>query len=135
MTASYTDAQRREYLLMIDRVGAAWLGVFGDDTEFYSANYWDLLTRLWRAGEPVRKTDALGFLTAVKSAHTAGKYMERAIERGFVVETDNPEDARSRLVALSPDMRARLDGFFDTAVDEIGVTHANLAKLSDNRND
>ena len=60
MTAGYTDAQRREYLLMIDRVGAAWLGVFGDDTEFYSANYWDLLTRLWRAGEPVRKTDALG---------------------------------------------------------------------------
>ena len=131
MTAGYTDAQRREYLLMIDRVGAAWLGVFGDDTEFYSANYWDLLTRLWRAGEPARKTDALGFLTAVKSAHTAGKYMERAIERGFVVETDNPEDARSRLVALSADMRARLDGFFDAAVDEIGTTHANLAKLVD----
>ncbi len=131
MTASYTDAQRREYLLMIDRVGAAWLGVFGDDTEFYSANYWDLLTRLWRAGQPVRKTDALGFLTAVKSPHTAGKYLERAIERGFVVETDNPADARSRLVALSADMRARLDGFFDTAVDEIGVTHGNLANMVD----
>ncbi len=131
MAADYNDAQRREYLLMIDRVGAAWLGVFGDDTEFYSANYWDLLTRLWRAAQPVRKTDALGFLTAVKSAHTAGKYMERAIERGFVVETENPEDARSRLVALSPDMHARLDSFFDTAVDEIGVTHANLAKLVD----
>ena len=131
MTASYTDAQRREYLLMIDRVGAAWLGVFGDDTEFYSANYWDLLTRLWRAGQPVRKTDALGFLTAVKSPHTAGKYLERAIERGFVVETDNPADARSRLVALSADMRARLDGFFDTAVDEIGATHGNLANMVD----
>jgi hypothetical protein len=131
MTATYNDAQRREYLLMIDRVGGAWLRVFGDDTEFYSANYWDLLTGLWRAAEPVRKTDALGFLTAVKSAHTAGKYLERAIERGFVVETDNPEDARSRLVALSVDMRARLDGFFDAAVDEIAVTHAHLARLVD----
>lgn len=131
MTAGYTDAQRREYLLMIDRVGGAWLRVFGDDTEFYSANYWDLLTRLWRAAEPVRKTDALGFLTAVKSAHTAGKYLERAIERGFVVETENPEDARSRLVGLSAGMRARLDGFFDTAVDEIGVTHTTLANLGD----
>jgi hypothetical protein len=131
MTATYTDAQRREYLLMIDRVGGAWLRVFGDDTEFYSANYWDLLTGLWRAAQPVRKTDALGFLTAVKSAHTAGKYLERAIERGFVVETDNPEDARSRLVALSVDMRARLDGFFDAAVDEIAVTHAHLARLVD----
>ena len=133
MTAGYNDAQRREYLLMIDRVGAAWLRVFGDDTEFYSANYWDLLTRLWRAAKPVRKTDALGFLTAVRSAHTAGKYLERAIERGFVVETENPEDARSRLVSLSPDMRARLDGFFDTAVDQIGATHATLTQLVDDR--
>ncbi len=131
MTKGYNDAQRREYLHMIDRVGGAWLGVFGDDTEFYSASYWDLLTRLWRSTAPVRKTDALEFMTAVKSAHTAGKYLERAIERGFVVETDNPEDARSRLVALSPGMRARLDGFFDTAVDEIGQTNANLAQLSD----
>ncbi len=131
MTADYNDAQRREYLYMIDRIGAAWLRVFGDDTEFYSANYWDLLTRLWRSERPVRKTDALGFMTAVKSGHTAGKYLERAIERGFVTETGNPEDARSRLVGLSPDMRARLDSFLDTAVDEVGQTHGNLAKLLD----
>ena len=52
-----------------------------------------------RSGEPVRKTDALQFFTAVKSAHTAGKYLERAIERGFIVESENPADARSRLVA------------------------------------
>ena len=131
MTPSYNDAQRREYLHMIDRVGGAWLRVIGDDTEFYSANYWDLLTRLWRSERPVRKTDALGFMTAVKSGHTAGKYLERAIERGFVTETGNPEDARSRLVGLSSDMRARLDGFLDTAVDEVGQTHGNLAKLLD----
>ncbi|MDH3738311.1 MAG: winged helix DNA-binding protein [Alphaproteobacteria bacterium] len=131
MTTEYNDAQRREYLHMIDRVGGAWLRVFGDDTEFYSANYWDLLTRLWRSAQPVRKTDALGFMTAVKSSHTAGKYMERAIERGYVVETENPEDARSRLVSLSSDMRQRLDGFFDTAVDEIGHTHTNLTNLMD----
>ncbi len=79
----------------------------------------------------MRKTDALRCMKAVRSAHTAGKYLERAVERGFVVETDNPEDARSRLVTVSDDMRARLDGFFDHAVDEIGTTHANLAKLVD----
>ena len=132
MTTHYSDGQRREYLSMIDRVASAWLRVFGDDTEFYSANYWDLLTRLWRVGAPTRKTDALGFMTAVKSPHTAGKYLERAIERGFVVESENPVDARSRLVALSPDMRARLDTFFDTAVDEIGHTHARLQQPSGN---
>ncbi|NNE84584.1 MAG: MarR family transcriptional regulator [Alphaproteobacteria bacterium] len=131
MAKQYNDAQRREYLHMIDRVGLAWLKIFGDDTEFYSTNYWDLLNRLWRNAKPVRKTDALGFMTAVKSGHTAGKYLERAIERGFVVETENPDDARSRLVALSPEMRSRLDGFFDTAVDEIGQTHGNLADLAE----
>lgn len=131
MANQYNDAQRREYLHMIDRVGLAWLKIFGDDTEFYSANYWDLLNRLWRNAKPVRKTDALGFMTAVKSGHTAGKYLERAIERGLVVETENPEDARSRLVALSPDMRRRLDGFFDAAVDEIGQTHGNLGNLAE----
>lgn len=131
MAKQYNDAQRREYLHMIDRVGLAWLKLFGDDTEFYSANYWDLLNRLWRTAKPVRKTDALGFMTAVKSGHTAGKYLERAIERGFVVEAENPEDARSRLVALSPDMRGRLDGFFDTAVDEVDQTHENLGTLAE----
>ena len=133
MAREYNDAQRREYLHMTERVGTAWLRVFGDDTEFYSANYWDLLSRLWRSTQPVRKTDALGYLTAVKSPHTAGKYMDRAIERGFVVESENPEDARSRLVSLSEEMRSRLDGFFDTAVDEIGVTHEKLGLMNDAR--
>ena len=96
MTANYNDAQRREYLLMIDRVGAAWLGVFGDDTEFYSAVFWDLLSRIWRSETPVRKTDALGYMTAIKSAHTAGKYVETAIKRGVLLEADNPNDARSK---------------------------------------
>ena len=72
----FSDAQRREYLSMIDRVGLAWLDVFEGNTEFYSANYWDLLTELWRQSGPVRKTDALRCMKAVRSAHTAGKYLE-----------------------------------------------------------
>jgi hypothetical protein len=67
----------------------------------------------------VRKTDALKFMTAVKSAHTAGKYVDTAVAQGVLEETDNPEDARSRLLALSPAMRRRLDDFFETAVDEL----------------
>lgn len=117
---------------MVNRVGNAWLRMFGDDTEFFSDNYWDLLTQLWRSERPVRKTDALGYLIAVKSTHTAGKYLERTIEHGIIIEVDNPDDARSRLISLSPDMRARLDHFFDTAVDEVGHTHAALKKLADN---
>jgi hypothetical protein len=93
--------------------------VFGDDKEFYSAAYWDLLTSIWNNEEPVRKTDALSFMSAVKSAHTGGKYIDAAIRKGVLIEEDNPEDARSKLLQLSPEMRERLDGFFDSAVGEV----------------
>ena len=93
-----------------------WLEVFEGDTEFYSATYWDLLTGLWRTDRSRRKTDALGLMKGNKSVHTAGKYLDDSIERGIIFETDNPQDARSKLVGLSADMRGRLDGFFGTAV-------------------
>jgi len=112
----YNADQRREYLTMIDQVGANWLSVFQGNTDFYSAIYWDLLTQLWRREGPVRKTDALKYMTAIKSAHTAGKYLQETIEQGLVVEADNPRDARSKLVMLEPEMRRRLDEFFDVSV-------------------
>ena len=119
MAHTYNADQHREYLTLIDHVGAHWMTVFSGDTDFYSAVYWDLLTRVWKAGGPVRKTDALGFMTGVKSAQTAGKYIDTALAKGLLVETDNPEDGRSRLIALSDDMQARLDTFFDNCVDEL----------------
>jgi hypothetical protein len=115
----YNDAQRREYLKMIDRVGQGWLSVFQGNTEFYSANYWDLLTGLWRHKGPLRKTDALKSMTAIKSAHTGGKYLQDALAQGFIREADNPKDARSKLLELDPGMRRLLDNFFDTAVGEV----------------
>jgi len=37
----------------------------------------------------------------------------------LLVEMDNPEDARSKLLTLSDDMRGKLDNFFDNAVNEV----------------
>jgi len=122
----YGRAQRLEYLRMIDAVGARWVAVFAGDTTFYSAAYWDLLTAIWGAGKPVRKTDALGFMKAVKSAHTAGKYVRDALAEGLIVETPNSADGRSKLVDLSPRMRRRLDAFFDAAVDQLKAACARL---------
>lgn len=121
VNSKYDDAQRREYLRMLDRVTENWLGVFADDKEFYSTAYWDLFSNIWREEDPVRKTDALKFMRAIRSAHTAGKYLDVAIARGFIEETGNPKDARSKLVRLSPKMRAKLDAFFDAAVTEMGA--------------
>ena len=119
MPLKYKTEQHREYLEMIERVGVRWVDMLRGNTEFYSAAYWDLLTRMWRADRPVRKTDALGFMTGIRSTHTAGKYIETAIREGMIVESDNPEDGRSKLLALAPAMRRRLEAFFDAAVDEV----------------
>ncbi len=128
MGLKYNDSQRKEYLSMTHRIGEKWLDVFQGNEEFYSAAYWDLLTRIWKSGGPVRKTDALKFMTAIKSAHTAGKYVQSAIQQGVLVEAENPEDARSKLVILSPDMRERLDAFFDAAVREVRKANRTIGR-------
>jgi hypothetical protein len=119
MTHRYNRDQHMEYLYYTDRIGLRWIDIFQGNTEFYSAAYWDLFTRMWRNGAPVRKTDALGFMKGIKSPHTAGKYLDTAIGHGSLIETDNPQDARSKLLTLSSVMQQRLDAFFDSAVGEI----------------
>ena len=128
MGRKYTVAQRRLYLNMTDAIGADWIKVFEGDTEFYSAAYWDLFTNVWRQESPVRKTDALRFMTGIKSAHTAGKYIDFALKNGVLEESENPKDARSKLIRLSTEMRDRLDGFFDSAVDQVQRMGATLPK-------
>jgi len=129
MKLKYTSDQQIEYLNMIDHVGRNWLNVFQGDPEFYSAAYWDLLTRIWKSTRPVRKTDALKFMIGIKSAQTAGKYLENAIEQDFIREQENPKDARSKLVSLSPEMRTRLDSFFDLAVGEVLTASNKMEEL------
>ena len=126
MSDAQRQRQRRTYLDMIDRIGTRWVDVFDGDADFYSTAYWDLLTTMWAADAPMRKTEALAALKGVKSAHTAGKYLDAAIRRGLVEERCNPNDARSKLVALSPAMQARLNTFFDAAVAEVKATAADL---------
>ena len=122
MPLKYNGAQREEYLNMIGRVGGHWMNVFEGRPEFYSAIYWDLFTGMWLNKAPVKKTDVLSFMKAVKSPHTAAKYVDTAVRRGILIESDNPDDARSKLLALAPDMKERLDSFLDAAVSEVRTT-------------
>lgn len=129
MALKYNRDQRKEYLDMTRRLGLFWLKVFRDDKDFYSAAYWDLFVSIWENNAPVRKTDALRFMTGVKSAHTAGKYIDTAVRKGVLIEEDNPADARSKLLRLSPEMRDRLDAFFDSAVGEVRKTSGEMNQL------
>lgn len=122
----YNTEQRQEYLNMIDRVGGHWLGVFGGNEVFYSAQYWDLFTNIWRSDKPVTKTEALKCMTGIKSPHTASKYLETAIREGLLVEEDNPADKRSRFISLSPAMAQRLDRFFDRAISELRKSNRKI---------
>lgn len=90
MALKYTAVQRKLYLGMTDNIGANWVEVFQGDSEFYSAAYWDLLTNIWCQDEAVCKTGALQFMIRLKSAHTAVKYNESALQRGFLLESDPP---------------------------------------------
>jgi len=126
MKLQYNESQRKEYLNMIDRIGVEWLEVFKGDTEFYQAAYWDLFTRLWKSGISERKTDALKFMVGIKSAQTAGKYIETAIKKKLIIEKENPEDARSRLLELSPQMKERLGLFFDQAVGNLKNSYRKI---------
>lgn len=124
------DKARRAFLGMMDRVGERWLQLFDRNPELYSAAYWDLFTTMWAAGEPIRKTEALAAMKGVKSVHTAGKYLDAAIRHGFIRESSNPSDARSKLVQITPWMQARLDEFFDEAVTDIMHTARYLNEKS-----
>ena len=104
---------------MIDRISGNWLNVFDGNELFYDTKYWDLLKTIWQSDRPVTKTEALRCMTGVKSAHTAGKYLETAIREGLLLEQDNPDDKRSKFIVLAPRMKQRLDLFFDRAVSEV----------------
>ena len=119
MALKYNNAQHKQYYELLDGIGHRWGEVFDGTTQFYSAAYWDLLTGIWRADGAVRKTDALRYMTAIKRAHTASKYVEHSIKEGILIESDNPDDARSKLLVLSEDMRGRLNSFFDSAVGRV----------------
>lgn len=122
MKLTFTNEQHRTYMEFNDTVGREWVQVFEGDTDFYNAAYWDLFNNMWRSRTPVRKTDALKFMNGIKSAHTAGKYLEAALQKGLLIEQDNPKDARSKLLTLSPDLRKRMDAFFDYSVTEMFKT-------------
>ena len=125
----YNTDQHRGYLDMIEQVSVHWLEVFGGNEAFYSAQYWDLFKTIWRSERPVTKTEALKCMTGIKSAHTAGRYLETALAEGLLVEEDNPADKRSRFIRLSPAMQERLDRFFDNAVTELRTANRAVEVL------
>jgi len=78
-----------------------------------SLDYCDLFTHMWLCrSEPQRKTDLYPLMPNVCN-RTAVKYVQRAIDDGYLVEYQDENDRRVRLVGLSDDVSIDVERFLD----------------------
>lgn len=128
MKHTYSPQQHREYILLSRKTGMDWLSVFEGNTDFYSTYFWELMTEMWFHDKPIMVSDALRYMRSIKSPFTARKYLQKAIDGKYVIEKSNPKDDRSKLVELSPELRKKMDSFFDEAITHLMDTCGKIKK-------
>ena len=76
-------------------------------------DYCDLFVHMWlRRKQPLRKTDLYPLMPNV-SPRTAVKYVQRAIDSGFILEFPDKCDRRARMVNMSDKVLADVERFLD----------------------
>jgi hypothetical protein len=111
--------RRTRFLIALRELDDAWVSAFhrvGLGDIYFS----QLFTELWlRGNDAVTKTDAYELVQGV-SMQTAMKYVRQAIADGHLEELENPADARSRLIRMSPGLRELFNGVIDRASEAFG---------------
>jgi hypothetical protein len=114
--AGLSRDERTRFLLALRELDDAWVSAF-HKTGFGDIYFSRLFTELWLRGDAaVPKSDAYDLVQGV-STQTAMKYVRQAVAEGYLLESENPADGRSRLLSLSPLARARFSGVIDRASD------------------
>lgn len=118
-TTRALQQRRTQFLIALRELDEAWVSSFhrvGLGDIYFSR----LFTELWlRGNDAVTKTDAYELVQGV-SMQTAMKYVRQAIAEGYLEELENPGDARSRLIRMTPGLREMFNAVIDRASEAFG---------------
>lgn len=108
----HPDNRRRQFIQLINQTDQYWMEVLGDKL-FHDLNYYDLFTQMWlRHNDTFYKSELYRLMPNI-SQRTAIKYIQIAIDHGFLIEHTDPEDLRSKQITMSADLKQKIELFLD----------------------
>ena len=108
----HPDNRRRQFIQLINQTDQYWMEVLGDKL-FHDLNYYDLFTQMWlRHNDTFYKSELYRLMPNI-SQRTAVKYVQIAIDHGFLIEHTDPEDLRSKQITMSADLKQKIELFLD----------------------
>ncbi|SDY61871.1 MarR family transcriptional regulator [Nitrosomonas sp. Nm58] len=111
----YPNTRRRQFIQLINCTDHYWMEVLGDEL-FHDLNYYDLFTQMWlRRNDTFYKSELHRLMPHI-SQRTAVKYIQIAIDHGFLVEHPDPEDLRSKRITMSADLKRKIELFLDYSI-------------------
>ena len=111
------EQNRTGFVHALMAIDQHWSEAF-EQSIFYDLNYYDLFTRMWLARDRVlRKTELYAFIPHV-SHRTAVKYVQQAIDYGYLKEKPDKVDRRAKTIVLSASALRRIEKFIDCSIEE-----------------
>jgi hypothetical protein len=112
----YSQETRKKFLLAHLDMASRWGDLF-DDKELDSLHYLDLFLGMWlHSDKLLTKTEVQSFMPRL-GHQTAAKYINHAVDSGFIAEVENPEDSRSKLLALPKSIVNDVNKLLDKSID------------------